>query len=404
MREYILYVILAFCPIGACMLWLLQKEGLAKKNILLIILSSLLMIVFFPIIMHRLGAYVSFVAYLLLVVFIVFYLLRPEGEHYLQAESVARDIARFRTRDLIMEQEEKATSYTGARFQAASAEAVVDYPGDSEYRQEEIATAVFTEKTSGKDENMKVQVFQQESREHPGVKEFSQDEDHKPSESHIYSMPENVDTLDDMAERDSEIEDMEAVTDYEENADSIPANGIAPEDLGATLTLDSVVISDIEEAIAEEKAEEKAEEIAEFSIDKAEGVIDYGNINIAVNNLIDKGFYYKYENSFQEMIGCFQEALHKTNDYELKYLLTMELTNAYKDMGLYKEAEEILREFLGFGLERPDIIKEINDELIYLRLLIQELERLGIKNVPVSRLPRWVRVKVTEEMSLQDIR
>jgi len=80
MREYIIYVLLIFLPIGSIMAYFLRREGLGKKNMAIILTLSLLIIITFPITVVRLGILSSFLSYILLIVVITRYLLANEGE------------------------------------------------------------------------------------------------------------------------------------------------------------------------------------------------------------------------------------------------------------------------------------------------------------------------------------
>jgi len=84
MREYVLFVILIFIPIGLVLYYFLRREGLPKKDISVILLLALLTIFSFPICMERLGIYLSLLIYLLIIGALVAYLLRSGEGPYLE--------------------------------------------------------------------------------------------------------------------------------------------------------------------------------------------------------------------------------------------------------------------------------------------------------------------------------
>ena len=118
----------------------------------------------------------------------------------------------------------------------------------------------------------------------------------------------------------------------------------------------------------------------------------------SIIKLLDRGFACRGD-KLMEAVNSFEEALSLTSDYELKYLLTMELVDIYKDYGWYNRAVSILRSFIALPDHKSDIINEINQQIDYITLLATELDRLGMSNLPVSRVPRWVRLKVDAEMN-----
>ena len=84
MREYVLFVILIFIPIGLVLYYFLRREGLPKKDIGIVLLLALLIIFSFPICMVRLGIYLSMLIYLLIIGALVVYLMRGGESPYLE--------------------------------------------------------------------------------------------------------------------------------------------------------------------------------------------------------------------------------------------------------------------------------------------------------------------------------
>ncbi len=76
MREYIIYAILIFIPIGFLMSYLLRKEGLDIKYRLVIISASLAIIMSFPILMTNMGLPIALLLYVLALAGLTLYFIK----------------------------------------------------------------------------------------------------------------------------------------------------------------------------------------------------------------------------------------------------------------------------------------------------------------------------------------
>ena len=119
---------------------------------------------------------------------------------------------------------------------------------------------------------------------------------------------------------------------------------------------------------------------------------------VSIIDLINNGFDCR-DSNIEEAARYFKEAWQATSEYELKRMLTAELVEIYKECGRYSKARTILDSFIALPGHKSDIINEINRQIDYISLLTAELERLGISDLPISRVPRWVRLKVDGEMN-----
>ncbi|WP_054695489.1 hypothetical protein [Syntrophomonas palmitatica] len=119
-----------------------------------------------------------------------------------------------------------------------------------------------------------------------------------------------------------------------------------------------------------------------------------------INSLIDQGFRYKSNGQELRAIDAFNEAWLTTHNLELKYLLTLELLDLYKETGNYSQAEMTMGLFIESGEIKSDIINEIHYQLEYIRLLAAELNRLGMNGLPYSKVPRWIRLEVEHVLSI----
>lgn len=80
----------------------------------------------------------------------------------------------------------------------------------------------------------------------------------------------------------------------------------------------------------------------------------------------------------------------------------MELVELHKLLGQYGEAQVLLTNFLQ---EVPKDTKEgleINWQLNYITSIRDEISRLGLEEVPLPKLPRWIKVKITDQLNLLD--
>ncbi|MDD4803175.1 MAG: hypothetical protein PHF24_09590, partial [Syntrophomonas sp.] len=123
-----------------------------------------------------------------------------------------------------------------------------------------------------------------------------------------------------------------------------------------------------------------------------------------INKLIDMGFIRKSAKQYEDAVRNFALACELTRDAELKYLLTMEILNLYKDLGRYEEAENLLNINIYNGKNnlQPDIINEMNRQLSFMRILRAELSRLSIPDTPLAKVPRLVQLNVSAKMQQEE--
>lgn len=119
-----------------------------------------------------------------------------------------------------------------------------------------------------------------------------------------------------------------------------------------------------------------------------------------VLNLVGLGFDYKLQGRILEAGEAFAKAYELAQGEGMRCLLGLERVYLYKEIGSYSKAKEILNELVAFTQVEPAIIKEINKQIVYIEVLIRELTRLRMGNMPASSVPRLVRLKVAEEIEL----
>jgi hypothetical protein len=113
-----------------------------------------------------------------------------------------------------------------------------------------------------------------------------------------------------------------------------------------------------------------------------------------INTMIDIGFENKINGNIQEAVSSFETAFQLTDSPDLKYLLSQELVVNYEILGQYTSAINIMKNTIGSGLVPTAGLNQAQKKLEYLQRMVEELERLGMGEVPVSEVPRLVKIKV----------
>ncbi|MDD3267997.1 MAG: hypothetical protein PHX14_01630, partial [Syntrophomonadaceae bacterium] len=88
MREYIIYVILVFLPIGAIMAYLLQKEGVPRKNAAMVVGISWLIIVTFPLSIAKMGTFIALMTYIVAILVMTRFLLGSKKEYAIESKGI----------------------------------------------------------------------------------------------------------------------------------------------------------------------------------------------------------------------------------------------------------------------------------------------------------------------------
>lgn len=95
MKEYIVYSLAVFLPLGALMSLLLRKQGLLYKHIVIIVGFSLMVIISFPLAIKTMGWMFSLFFYVAILSVLIWYLLNgPEGaEPEVYSEEIVLDLS-----------------------------------------------------------------------------------------------------------------------------------------------------------------------------------------------------------------------------------------------------------------------------------------------------------------------
>jgi hypothetical protein len=414
MEEYILYVILIFIPIGGAMAYLLHKDGLPRKYINLIVIVSLLIILSFPISMERLGGLASLMIYVLLVAIIAWYILKGGGglalfncrlpvvEFVKPIISVINKKPPIESTEEILEQEEIPEEkidpgITPTEKKEEEQITVADEARELIEPEEKIAEAqpiTKVETAPGPDLAPETMLEEKETKQPmPAPEEIASSEDttlQKDVDIQIEPLiQETVEPI--LVEGDeAEIEEVELIEGVEQVE---KVEGVTQ--IEEIEEVDEILEADQEDQSKKSETLEKLGLVEMVAEDTKEAKTES---QVEIMELIDKGFACRDINR-KETARCFEEAWQITSDYELKYLLTVELVEIYKECGWYSKAGVILNSFIALPGHKSDIINEINRKFDYISFMAAELKRLGISDLPISKVPRWVRLKVDEEMN-----
>ncbi|MDD4550387.1 MAG: tetratricopeptide repeat protein [Syntrophomonadaceae bacterium] len=408
MQEYFICVGLIFLPIGAIMAYLLSKEGFWGRNIALIEFVAFLIILTFPISMERLGTILSIVVYIaLLIVTVLVFLpgrkdstVMPGGDNGTNLPEEQPDYLNNNLAGSTVETEIYSDSSGGLideneKVPAAGEIAANDCPQDN----------ILGDSCNNAASNDTFNLIPDVSEELPEENE----KDNLETKSDVSEYDHNGDLLAlnmDTINKESKTAysqdkiDEEQVV-YEDNTSELSHN------IGALQVDEVEIISGAVENIFEDDNTEQltGEQVvipdivqARIDTEESESPSDATIESAMTCTLIDRGFKSRSEN-LNEAAEYFEQAWQLTINQELKYLLTFELCQIYKELGEYSKAEGILEQFSVLIDERPDIIEEINEQLTRVKLLVRELNRLGLGYIPLASVPRWIRIKVAEEIT-----
>lgn len=500
MREYIIYAIIFFFPLGVIISYLLRKEGLKNRFIGLIVGISLIMVISFPVTMQKMGIVFALLVYLLLMGGLTGYFVRmlQDTSNFQGTEESFADIIENKeelSNDIIIEQHPEIAS-------VLELDAAIQTSPDSDTEKNELTTATNDESADIPEQETKSEI--------PEVKEI-----HEPElilESEVVEKSEEIQNIEEIQEVD-EIQELQEIHEAEvytqtneelktdlETSESVDLHSLITEPVKSPETITPPLDSepdDIElgelpvieipdepipiEILETEQLEEEVlvtenesgetkpesdtgqdieaykQEITEDFIEtqeeeQADSIIDVSLINDKqneldteivspgeeepldievveikevnefeqrnvndneiqqdnvgepvtemprINEMIEAGFACKYENRPADAARYFDDAYKLSKDSELHYMLTMEMLTLFTDTGMYYEAEQVLIRYIGNANLQPDIMNKINLQLSYIRILSAELNRLGIPNTPVTMVPRWVRLSVSEKL------
>ncbi len=396
MKEYIFYVLLIFMPIGAIMVKILLGQGLPAKNIAYIVLASLSIVVSFPISIERLGAFLAFVTYAIVLALIIVYLVKlekqiyPEVETNLSSPSIiipALDNNDGSNKNTVISNntimEITATNWLENKIIAS--EQSLEVPQDNLNAEPSITS---DDLPGGVEVEIEHEEVIPDNVEMPGAEDLDEPvnyekmpETYEEKAEEVEEDEKSVDNIDDV-EPIEEIEPIEPVVTEEFNTEPTPI--IEEETTAPVIEAALVTTNEIDEPVEIEKKENQV-------------------IDETLPLQLDTAFQLKDAGDYNKSIEYFLIIWQNSKDYDLKYLITMELVELYKLIGLYSLAQDLLMKFSNEvqGLNTY-IVEGIKRELTFINLLQEEISRLKLDQVPLEKLPRWVKIKVAEMLNQLD--
>ncbi len=387
MQEYVLYIIFIFIPIGLIMTYLLHKDGYETRDIIIVNVVSFLMIVLFPISMSRLGTVTSVIVYIMALAVMAAFIMHP---WIIQAVQLRQPLEANagNVKEVTGNSNEETSLSIKQNIESSK---VIQSSEDNEagFDLEERISSINIDAIQLTDLN----VQQEDDRQ--GLPEGNVVEEEAAAD-----VEEVADVKDIIKEEEQEPEiddnlpvvelNMEEVID-----DKIEQVIIESSDDNDLVYEKSDIVSD--EAVGEKPIKDQIfKDESKLSLETLVNPIESNE----VLNLVGLGFDYKLQGRILEAGKAFAKAYELAQGEGMRCLLGLERVYLYKEIGSYSKAKEILNELVAFTQVEPAIIKEINKQIVYIEVLIRELTRLRMGNMPASSVPRLVRLKVAEEIEL----
>lgn len=116
------------------------------------------------------------------------------------------------------------------------------------------------------------------------------------------------------------------------------------------------------------------------------------------SDLVKESFNAKEGGGLALSADLLKEALTRTDDISLKSLIYTELTSIYKEMGMYREAVELLEFFLteNYSKVSSHFLKHFKQQILYLQTLDDLLQKTEQPGLPFSSVPRLIKVRAEE--------
>lgn len=384
MQEYFLYVVIIYLPIAWLIYHLLNKEGLTRREIVIVLTISLFIILSFPISVSKLGTTFSLFMYGILLVLLGGYFIKATSCSVAQAPSkalVPKKLPDPNREDIHHLQE-------GEQVELSNSEPT-------------FCTIELQDASKLMAADQLEQPAAQEIPDHPVLVTVE--------ETNKLSQEEELDR-ESQFEIAAEIEITAIAVTEEEEPIQPDENGAVTVNIGSApaLTDQNEILSPVENQAALDlnKTFPGHDHDLEIEVDNDENNKGKDKDDTSrsdettVTNLIDKAFDYKATGEMDLAITWFEKAFNVSRDEELKALIALEINTYFKAEGNYYRAEDIMERCVGFNNLEPDIINEVKSQLLYTRILHQELVRLGMENCPLANVPRMVRMKVAEEHAL----
>ncbi|MDD3853637.1 MAG: hypothetical protein PHD40_08295 [Syntrophomonadaceae bacterium] len=397
MQEYVLYIIFIFIPIGLIMTYLLHKDGYETRDIIIVNVVSFLMIVLFPISMSRLGTVTSIIVYIMALAVMAVFIMYPWLMQVVQLrQPLGANAGNF---EEVTGSNNEVTSSSinqndePAREVQPTEEKEVSFDLEERISSVNIDTDQLTDLNVHSEDDRQGWLEANITNEETAVAVVADIEEvadvEKVTDEKVQDIVIEPETRDDLP--DTEVNSGE-VTGYKVEQENIESNTDDEESLNKKPDI-------IESDKAVDKTPVEDEKIGNEFRPLPEKLVDPVESD-EVLNLVGRGFDYKLQGRILEAGEAFARAYELAQGEGMRCLLGLERVYIYKEIGAFSKAKEILNQLVGFTQVEPAIIREINKQIVYIEVLIRELTRLRMGNMPASSVPRLVRLKVAEEIEL----
>lgn len=379
MWEYFTYVFLVFIPIASVMFYILKKNNLSLPNIWTIIVLSFIIIITFPVSVTKIGTLAAITLYCIILAGLSLYLLRSDTDYSLEAEPGDKNVLdiSFNSMQELGPDEIIVLADIAYMNNNQTVQGMAQADGYNEGEEKvEAKKSAETHNTDKFKENVKISLDEQKA-----------------------SSEENI--AEGMVEENKEIQLLPVQeTDFgkEESFDEIAGYILDAGEKEQAMFLEDDIEDMAETGQDIETAEVQQENNNRIKEETHAGEVYNNAKDDEIINILDKGFAAKIASDFKSAFEYFYAAWFSTSDLELKYMLTAELAELSKILGWYSQGEEILVKFIDEAFLNDAMKNEAERMLMSIRLIEQEIRRLNLNEVPFSKLPRLVKVKVEEEM------
>ncbi|QGT98891.1 hypothetical protein SYNTR_0298 [Candidatus Syntrophocurvum alkaliphilum] len=380
MREYILYSILIYLPIGSLLGYFLYRYNFSKKNIYCYILAIWLLIMLFPISLVNLGVLLTMAGYLIVFSFLSYFLIKFSSDNMIDVKNKREDEIKNDEIDNNIEVSDQKKLKTICKEEDINLNTCPKEVNNNIYHI--YSNGVDNDNTN--ENNVKNDA--ENDKDLNNLQDIINKE--KFNISHYIEEVENAEHIEHIEDVEN-TENIEHIEDIEENK----------KDNDNLKTEDMKDINQLNESIPE--AEENIEFMEHIEDIKEEHIESEENNNQKIESLLEIAFELKSKEKLLEASKQFYEAWKLTNELDLKYMLTWELIGIYQDQGLYDEVNAFLTEYLSLLPPDTSIYKELQHKRLFFEFTKQELEKVGMSKVPISDVPRLVRIRVAEQLHLQ---
>jgi hypothetical protein len=410
MREYILYAILIFLPLGLLMASFLYKQGFTIKQISYFTVAALAAIILFPIIAAKIGTTMTAVIFLVLLALLSWQVMQAEQSIRAQknynssSEQDGLEPLPGETNNIIID--EIPCSKPQPASDELVEESVKEGPGADTIQLACAATAddTYSSEAAANDTGNASDEFAHPSTGHNSAEAELADDSNDSGYDGVGSDSEPAVPAIELVETDNECMETKPTannnglipTEAECGVGDSHQNGpITTETEIYTDTTEQIELDSVENSLDEEATDQPVEKEKESKGQAAASkAIDAARDELEIKNLLDAGFAYKMEGNAVEAARSFEAAYQLTDIPDLKYLLSQELVMNYEILGQYTKAINIMKHTIGSGVIPAAGLDQAQQKLEYLHRMVEELERLGLGEVPVSEVPRLVKLKV----------